>query len=78
MDRNWSGHRFTTEFFEDLQYGGAGLKLHRTTNGLTQHVASVTFWDAEGQFFIQTFQGDLPVEIAQSLIEETLATVKVR
>lgn len=78
MDRNWGGHRFTTEFFQDLQFGGAGLKLHRTTNGKTDHVASVTFWDAEGQFFIQTVQSDVPVEIAQSLIEETMAMVKVR
>jgi len=78
MDRNWGGHRFTTEFFQDLQYGGIGLKLHRTTNGRTDHVASVTYWDAEGQFFIETFHGDVPVEIAQSLIAETLEIVKIR
>ncbi len=78
MDRVWAQYRFTTEFFEDMKDGCAGLKLYRAKDGAVEHVATVTYWDAIGQFFIETHQTDIPVEIAEDLIAESAATVRTR
>lgn len=78
MDRGWAEYRYTNEFFENLKDGCAGLRLHRVKNDLVEHVATVTYWDAMGQFFIETNNTDVPVEIIQELISETTATIKTR
>lgn len=78
MDRFWADCRYTTEFFEDMKDGCAGLKLHRSKEGVIEHVATVTYWDAAGQFFIETHRTDIPVEIANEMIAETTETVRFK
>jgi hypothetical protein len=41
-------------------------------------VARVVFWDAYGDFFFETFNADVRVKIAEQLIAEAKATIKIR
>jgi hypothetical protein len=54
--------------------------LYRTTHGSNQsvRVARVVFWDAVGDFFLETFNTEIPVQLAEDLIAEAKATIKVR
>ena len=40
-------------------------------------LASVIFWDACGQFFVETFSTDVPLEILEALIAETRERVPI-
>ena len=35
-------------------------------------------WDACGQFFLESFNTDIPVVVAEKLIAEAKATIKIR
>lgn len=77
MDFKWEGDRYTTRFFDDTQQGCAGLELHRLADGSSQKVAKVVYWDAAGQFFLETFGFELPLSIAEKLIAEAKAELKL-
>ena len=68
--------RFWTTFAEDHQQGFAGVRLHRESAGHTGVAAEVIFWDAAGQFYVQTFGGDVPLAVMEALIAEAKAAVK--
>jgi hypothetical protein len=78
MERRHGHQRFWTTRFDDNEQGCSGLKLHRESFEETAIVAVVTFWDAAGQFFIETLGTDIPVVIAEDLIREALEQIKVR
>jgi hypothetical protein len=82
MDRNYARYRYTTKMVSDTREGFAALELHRTPGGdhaeSAKRVARVVFWDAEGQFSIETFGGDIPVDLAEDLIAEAKAVIRVR
>lgn len=78
MDRNWGASHFTTKFVEDKTDGYGGYELYEKSNGMKKKVASVIFWDANGQFFVETFDTDVPLDIMELLIEETKEKVKIR
>ena len=78
MDRRFGESRFWSTYIEDRKDGFSGLRLHRDNSGKTTVAAECIFWDACGQFFFRTFDGDVPVDIALELIAETRETIKVR
>jgi hypothetical protein len=82
MDRNYAAHRYTTKVVSDHRDGFTALELHRTLcrdpADSPKRVAQVVFWDAAGQFFIETFGEDIPVDIAQDLIAEAKSVIRVR
>jgi hypothetical protein len=82
MDRNYARYRYTTKMVRDGQEGFAAVELHRALSGAPadseKRVARVVFWDAEGQFSIETFGEDVPLDIAEDLIAEAKAQVRVR
>lgn len=78
MDRQFADARFWTVYVEDKTDGFAGLRLHRERLGKATVAAEVIFWDAVGQYFVQTFNGDVPVEIIEAVIAEAKERVKVR
>lgn len=79
MNRDYgSNMRFTTSCVDDKEKGYAGVELYCTSSGERKRVARVIFWDASGQFFIETFNSDLPLVIVEELIAEAKATVKTR
>jgi hypothetical protein len=54
MDKEHGDSRYQSRFVEDRKDGFAGYRLLRTRFGESRDVAQVTFWDAAGQFYIQT------------------------
>jgi hypothetical protein len=78
MKRDHGGAQYTTHSVADKKEGYAGMELHRTSKSKTERVARVLFWDASGQFFIGTFNADLPVDIVEELIAETKAAIKTK
>ena len=80
MDKQYGEHHFKSRFVEDREDGFAGLRLTRTLSrsGEQLDVAQVTYWDAAGQFYFETFAADLPVAIVRELIAEAEQVIKVR
>lgn len=78
MNRNHGNAHFETVFLDNKTEGYAGLELYRTSKGKKERVARVLFWDASGQFFLETFNTELPVDIVEKLILETKTAVKIR
>lgn len=68
---------YVTESTSNKHEGYAGLELYQTINGNKKRVARVLFWDASGQFFLETFNVELPVDIVEELIAEARAAVKI-
>jgi heme-degrading monooxygenase HmoA len=77
MNRNYADSHYSTLQTQDRKQGFSGLELYRTRNGKTDRIAAVIFWDASGQFFVETFDSDVPLEILEDLIRETKEVVKV-
>jgi len=75
MNRQYANSNYTTTFVNDLKEGFAGLELMRTSKGKTEQVARIIFWDAMGQFFIETLGVDLPLAIVEELIAEAKVVV---
>jgi len=67
---------YETSYVEDAAAGSAGLELHRASQGKKERIASVLFWDASGQFFVQTFGTDVPVQLIEKLIADAKNRVK--
>ena len=78
MERQVGHERYWTTYVEDRADGFAGMLLHRERFGNTCIAAQVVFWDAAGHFAVQTFDGDVPVEIIEVVIAEAKARIKVR
>lgn len=41
-------------------------------------VARVVFWDACGQFYVETFQTDVPLDIFEEVIAEAKTAIRMR
>lgn len=76
MKRIHGSYEFESSYVEDNQDGWAGLDLYRTSEGAKRHVARVAFWDASGEFVIETFDGDVPLIVIEALIEEAKREIK--
>jgi hypothetical protein len=61
----------------DNKQGFAGLELLRTCRGKRDCIARIVFWDASGQFSVETFQTDVPLEIIEELIAEAKASIRM-
>ena len=78
MEKTFGEVEFRSEFFHDLQQGSIGFKLFQHFAGVVKHVASVTYWEGDGHFYIETFESDIPVEVAEWLIAEAKDRVKLK
>lgn len=87
MDRVYAESRYTTEFFDDTKGGCAGLKLfkqyvHKDFAAIAgdevRHVATVTYWDAVGDFTVETHGTDLSATIVQELINEAKERIRTK
>ncbi len=78
MDRNWGNYRYTTKYSEDRKDGYSGYELYEESNGKKKKVATILFWDTHGQYFVETFGTDVPLDIMDLLIKETKEKVKIR
>ena len=78
MDCRHGYEHYTSSFVQDNENGSVGMELYRTISGNKSKVAQVLYWDAAGQFYLQTFDAEIPIEIAEALIAETKAAVNLR
>jgi len=81
MNRDYGQWHFTTAQVSDNKDGYAGLELYGKSLSKpapARRVARILFWDACGQFYFETFETDIPLEIVEDLIVEAKTTIKVR
>ncbi|QDU21158.1 hypothetical protein [Urbifossiella limnaea] len=78
MDFTWGRARYTSRKIKDVQQGYEGFELVRQQDGADLRVASVVFWDATGQFWVETFGTDIPLQVLEELIAETKEKVRIR
>jgi hypothetical protein len=78
MDRDWGESHYTSVFVEDKTDGFGGFELYQSFDGKKKKVASVIFWDACGQYCVETFGSEVPLGILEELISETKTRIKVR
>lgn len=79
MDRLHAKDRFwTTPPVVDCEAGSTTLRLHRETEGRAVVAAEVIFWDAAGQYFLETFNCDVPIDIVEVLIAEAKDKIKYK
>jgi hypothetical protein len=76
MNREFRDGFYTTTFVEDREDGYAGLELQRLRRGSKECIAKIIFWDACGQFSVETFGAEIPLEILEEFIVETRKTIK--
>jgi hypothetical protein len=69
MVRRHGNATFSTETKQDNAEGWIGVHLVRDVGGTRTHVASVTFWDAMGQFSI-VVTTEVPLTIVEEMITE--------
>ena len=80
MDRDYADAHYTTRRVDDNKDGFSAVELYRNRRSENSNVrvARVVFWDACGAFFIETFNTDIPVKLAEDLISEARTTIKIR
>jgi|GEM_PF-1704373 len=77
MNRECAGVHYSTILIEDHKDGYAGLELYRTDREKKECVAKIIFWDACGQFVMETFSTEIPLNIVEEFIAETKAKIKI-
>jgi hypothetical protein len=77
MNRTYGDGHYVSITVQDNQDGYAGLELHRTSWGKEARIASVLFRDACGEYFVETFNSDVPLKILEELIAEAKEMIKV-
>ncbi len=78
MDRDYAGANYSSAFIEDRKLGMAGQELYRTRLGKKERVARILFWDASGQFSVETFNCEVPLDVLEELIGEARGTIKTK
>lgn len=60
---------YATSKISDEHEGWVGIEVHRGNDETSEVVAKVVFWDADGQFSVETM-GEVPLSILESAIAE--------
>lgn len=69
MERTYAGGKFTSVKIASRKDGFSGRELVCEEEGTKRTVAKVVFWDADGQFSIETM-GELPLVVLEEFISE--------
>jgi len=77
MERDFGNAHYATSTVIDTREGYTALELHRTIKGDSKRVARIVFWDASGQFFLETYNTDIPLEIVEVFISEAKKEIRV-
>jgi len=79
MDKPHGYRHFKSFRVDDNVGGSSALRLERTCShtGTTKTVAEVIFWDASGQFFVETFGESVPLEVLEELVVEARQSIAV-
>lgn len=79
LNRQHGNDRFWTEHpAVDREAGSTTVRLHRETEIGVTVAAEVRFWDASGQYFLETLNGNVPLEIIEELIIEAKDLIRYK
>jgi hypothetical protein len=78
MKYSFAGDHYKSIYVSNDQEGFAGLELHRISGNQSRCVARVIFWDATGQYFVETCGAEITLQLLERLIAETKAAVPAR
>ena len=71
MDRQHAEYRYRTHRILDRDDGYVGLSLVREKADASPiEAARIIFWDACGQWYFETLDGDVPLAIVEEMIAE--------
>jgi hypothetical protein len=77
MNRQYGESKYWSSFVDGNREGFARLELYRERDAEVSRVAAVTYWDACGQYFVETFGTDVELVVMEQLIDEAKAAIKV-
>jgi hypothetical protein len=77
MNHRYASAGFSSSVFENGRDGCTGIDLFHTSGEHKQNIARVTFWDATGQFVLETY-GEVPLILVEDLIAEAKQTIKLK
>lgn len=77
MERQHGRAKYASATLGSVENGCAGQELWKECDGTKRVVAKLVFWDAEGQFVLETM-GEVPLTIIEELIAETRQVIRVR
>ena len=75
MEQQFADALFTSALFQDDSAGCIGMRLFVREQGETTRKAEITYWDATGHFYVETF-GDVPLQILERLLSEAKDAIK--
>jgi hypothetical protein len=78
MELQHAGARYVTTYVENRTEGYAGIELIHDRDGTHVIVARVIYWDAYGQYFVETCGSDVPLTVLEAAIHDVKARVRVR
>lgn len=79
MNRQWERARYSTSLAHDDAEGWTALELRRTAaDGEAVLCARIVYWDAAGQFYLDSVRTELPLAIVVELIAEAESAIKLR
>jgi hypothetical protein len=77
MDRQYGDSRYTSRMVEARAEGYVGFELMRQRHGSDSRIARILFWDSFGQFSVETFGSDVPLDILEELAAEAKSSIKI-
>jgi hypothetical protein len=76
MNRKYGDSHYSSHRVEDRAEGYVGFDLMRLQNSKSDLVVRILFWDACGQFVVETLGTCVPLEILEELITEAKESIK--
>ena len=78
MDRQYAHTRYTSAIVEDREEGYIGLELTQLRQGNSSRVARIVYWDASGEFVVETLGTEVPLPVLEELIVEVKERIRIR
>lgn len=75
VELQWGGTAYWCTPFQDNVGGCAGMELRQFRDGTTTLVAKITYWDATGEYWLETLGIDVPLTIIDRLVAATKSFV---
>jgi hypothetical protein len=77
MNLSFCNVNYRTERYEDRKAGCVGFNLFATAKGQTTAVATITFWDAVGQFYLKLNGPEIPLDVIERFISEARQQIPI-
>jgi hypothetical protein len=75
MNLQFATSHFTSEVIQDLVDGFVAVRLLQRRGETVSEAARITLWDADGTYYLETFNTDVPLVVIKQLIQEAEGTI---